>query len=388
MASPVEDNHFRPGIAALRASRADEARDHFQAAIDAGLATTKSWLGLTLASLVLGENRAAEASVDEVLTREPHNLRGLIIKGDLLLGRDEQRQAVSHYNLVMRLAATLADIPPQLQQDLVRIQGRLEQISEMFQSQLLDRLHAGGYRRDTASARFNRGLDMLMGAAEREDDTSPFPQKPHAFYLPDMPYRPFYPSEELPWVKEVEAATDAIEAELSAFLATRAQAFAPYIHGGLELPGQTPDTLRDHDNWTAAFLIRDGVEDLEWSAACPTVSALMDTLPLTAIKGFSPSVLFSKLQPGARIDPHTGLLNCRLICHLPLVVPAGCGLRVGDDRRDVVRGEVWAFDDSINHEAWNNSADDRIVLIFDVWHPDLTEQERRDITSLLEAVST
>ena len=129
MASPTEDDHFRPGIAALRASRADEAQAHFQAAIDAGLATTKSWLGLTLASLVLGDNRAAEASVDEVLVREPHSLRGLIIKGDLLLGRDEQRQAVSHYNLVMRLAATLADIPPQLQQDLVRIQGRLDQIS-------------------------------------------------------------------------------------------------------------------------------------------------------------------------------------------------------------------------------------------------------------------
>ena len=387
MASPTEDDHFRPGIAALRASRADEAQAHFQAAIGAGLATTKSWLGLTLASLVLGDNRAAEASVDEVLVREPHSLRGLIIKGDLLLGRDEQRQAVSHYNLVMRLAATLADIPPQLQQDLVRIQGRLDQISQAFQAQLLDRLQAGGYRRDASSARFNRGLDMLMGKAEREDDAQPFPQKPHAFYLPDMPYQPFYPSEDLPWVKEVETATDAIEAELSAFLASRAQAFAPYIHGGLELPGQTPDTLKDHDNWTAAFLIRDGAEDLEWSAGCTTVRALMDTLPLTAIKGFSPSVLFSKLKPGARIDPHTGLLNCRLICHLPLVVPAGCGLRVGDERRDVVRGKVWAFDDSINHEAWNNSADDRIVLIFDVWHPDLTEQERRDITLLLEAVS-
>ena len=133
--------------------------------------------------------------------------------------------------------------------------------------------------------------------------------------------------------------------------------------------------------------MRDGAEDSEWSAGYPMVSALMDTLPLTAIKGFSPSVLFSKLKPGSRIDPHTGLLNCRLICHLPLVEPAGCGLRVGDERRDVVRGEVWAFDDSINHEAWNNSADDRIVLIFYVWHPDLTEQELRDITSLLEAVS-
>ena len=85
---------------------------------------------------MLGDNRAAEASVDEVLVREPHSLRGLIIKGDLLLGRDEQRQAVSHYNLVMRLAATLADIPAQLQQDLVRIQGRLEQISQAFQAQL------------------------------------------------------------------------------------------------------------------------------------------------------------------------------------------------------------------------------------------------------------
>ena len=113
----------------------------------------------------------------------------------------------------------------------------------------------------------------------------------------------------------------------------------------------------------------------------------MDALPLPAIQGFSPSVLFSKLKPGARIDPHTGFLNCRLICHVPLVVPNGCGLRVGGERGEVVRGEVWAFDDSINHEACNNSADDRIVLIFDVWHPNLTEQERRDITSLLEAVS-
>ena len=116
---------------------------------------------------MLGDNRAAEASVDEVLVREPQSLRGLIIKGDLLLGRDEQRQAVSHYNLIMSLAATLDSIPPQLQQQLVRIWGRLEQISQAFRAQLLDRLQAGGYRRNASSARFNRGLDMLMGKAER-----------------------------------------------------------------------------------------------------------------------------------------------------------------------------------------------------------------------------
>ena len=98
-------------------------------------------------------------------------------------------------------------------------------------------------------------------------------------------------------------------------------------------------------------------------------------------------MLFSKLELVARIDPHTGLLNCRLIGHLPLVVPAGCGLRVGEEGRNVVRGEVWAFDDSINHEAWNDIADDYIVLIFDVWHLDRAVQQRRDITSLLEAIS-
>ena len=53
----------------------------------------------------------------------------------------------------------------------------------------------------------------------------------------------------------------------------------------------------------------------------------------------------------------------------------------------MARGRVWAFDDSISHEAWNESDADRVVLIFDIWHPDLDKQERRDIKSLLEAVS-
>ena len=119
----------------------------------------------------------------------------------------------------------------------------------------------------------------------------------------------------------------------------------------------------------------------------PTLCSLMESMPLTEVGGFLPSVLFSRLRPGARIDPHTGLLNCRLICHLPLVVPPGCGLRVGEERREVARGRVWAFDDSINHEAWNDSDADRVVLIFDIWHPDLDEQEQRDIKALLEAVS-
>ena len=383
----TEDTYFRAGIAALQGSRAKEARDQFQAAIDAGLATANSWLGLTLASLVLEDNRAAETAVDEVLFREPRHLRGLIIKGDLLLGRDEPRAAFSYYNLIMQLAATLADIPAQLKQDLARIQDRMAEMSAQFQSDLMGYLSEGGYRREAASARFNLGLDMLLGKVEREHDPRPFPKKPHAFYLPDMPYQPFYPVDTLPWVSRLESATDAINQELNHFLSGQPQEFAPYVHGGLEVPAQTPESINDPDSWTAAFLWRDGMAQEDVMSEHPTLCSLMESMPLTEVGGFLPSVLFSRLRPGARIDPHTGLLNCRLICHLPLVVPPGCGLRVGEERREVARGRVWAFDDSINHEAWNDSDADRIVLIFDIWHPDLDEQEQRDIKALLEAVS-
>ena len=193
MASPTEDDHFRPGIAALRASRADEAQAHFQAAIDAGLATTKSWLGLTLASLVLGDNRAAEASVDEVLVREPHSLRGLIIKGDLLLGRDEQRQAVSHYNLVMRLAATLADIPPQLQQDLVRIQGDWTRFHRRFRRNCW----TDCMREDIAVMHRARvltaGWTCLWVRQSARTTLNPSRRSPTPFIYPICPINPFIP---------------------------------------------------------------------------------------------------------------------------------------------------------------------------------------------------
>ena len=89
MASPTEDDHFRPSIEALQASRADEAQIHFQAAIDAGdagLATTKSWQGLTLALLVLCDNRAGEVSVDEALVREPPQSAGADHQGRSAVG--------------------------------------------------------------------------------------------------------------------------------------------------------------------------------------------------------------------------------------------------------------------------------------------------------------
>ena len=104
------------------------------------------------------------------------------------------------------------------------------------------------------------------------------------------------------------------------------------------------------------------------------------------ILGRTPSILFSLLRPGARIPPHHGLLNARLICHLPLIVPPACGFRVGSDTRSWIEGQGWAFDDSIEHEAWNDSDHLRVVLIFDVWRPELTAIER-DLVSVIVSAS-
>jgi aspartate beta-hydroxylase len=109
-------------------------------------------------------------------------------------------------------------------------------------------------------------------------------------------------------------------------------------------------------------------------------------VPPIRVKNRSPSILFSLLRPGAKIPPHTGRANTRLICHLPLMVPENCGLRVGNDVRAPVEGKVWAFDDTIEHEAWNLSAHNRVVLIFEIWKPELSEQERGLVNGMFEAI--
>ena len=96
--------------------------------------------------------------------------------------------------------------------------------------------------------------------------------------------------------------------------------------------------------------------------------------------------LFSVLRPGTRIPPHHGMINTRLICHLPLVVPPGCGLRVGNETRMVEAGRMMIFDDSIEHEAWNESDSTRAILLFEIWRPELDEAERRALTALYEAI--
>jgi len=108
-------------------------------------------------------------------------------------------------------------------------------------------------------------------------------------------------------------------------------------------------------------------------------------LPQAEVALRSPNLMFSVLQPRTRIPPHTGVANFRLVVHLPLVMPPACGFRVGGETREWRIGEAWVFDDTIEHEAWNESDEVRIILICDIWNPRLSPDERAAIQAVIAA---
>lgn len=101
----------------------------------------------------------------------------------------------------------------------------------------------------------------------------------------------------------------------------------------------------------------------------------------------SPMALYSLLRPGTHIKPHNGMLNTRLICHLPLITNQACALRVGNETRGWEQGKLLIFDDSIEHEAWNRGDATRIILLFEIWRLEISADERRALTAVFGAIS-
>jgi aspartyl/asparaginyl beta-hydroxylase (cupin superfamily) len=109
--------------------------------------------------------------------------------------------------------------------------------------------------------------------------------------------------------------------------------------------------------------------------------------PMPLIDQRSPIALWSLLKPGTHIQPHHGLLNTRLICHIPLIVPQGCAIRVGNETRSWREGEALIFDDSFEHEAWNKSNDTRVILLFEIWRPEISLEERAALTTIFGTIN-
>ena len=138
----------------------------------------------------------------------------------------------------------------------------------------------------------------------------------------------------------------------------------------------------------ALHLWRNGKAVEQNLARCPETARALAALPLADIEGLCPNAMFSALAPRSSIPPHNGETNARVIAHLPLIVPEGCSYRVGYEWRRWRVGETLIFDDTIEHEARNDSDELRVVLIFDLWNPLLGNAERELARTLAAAVRT
>jgi len=226
---------------------------------------------------------------------------------------------------------------------------------------------------------FEQSLDILVGRRKIHF------QEPRQFFFAELPQIQFYPREQFAWLDRVEAATDEIRDELKAVMRD-ARAFAPYVQTVPGRPKPPESAMLDNPAWSAFYLWKDGMLVAENAARCPRTLAALEGVPLNRLPQRSPSILFSLLKPHTRIPPHNGLVNTRLICHLPLIVPAGCRFRVGNETRSWEEGKAWVFDDSIDHEAWNDSDQTRVILLFEIWRPELSERERDLVQALFAAL--
>ncbi len=381
-------NLAQSGFEALRAGRFGDALAQFERLAEAGFADGSVFFAMTIARQRGGDVNGAVNAIERALTMTGPGLprvQMLIMKADLMSALGEDRDASACYLAAIRAVPSDAKVTPELSAELTRAQRQCDRYAEGLESQIRTQLD-GSAEKLKALPRVADAVDMLFGKKK------PYPQQPRYFFFPGLAPVTFFDPANFDWIPELESQTDAIVQELQVVMRER-HAFKPYVEGDPKRPSSTlndQNGLLNNDDWSAFYLWKNGALVDENAARCPKTVQALAKIPLARIPGRSPSVLFSLLKPGAHIPAHTGLINTRLIVHLPLIVPGNCRFRVGNDTRTWQKGKVWLFDDTIEHEAWNNSALTRVILLFEIDRPDIAPEELdlvREIFAAIDAKS-
>ena len=379
MSAAEAEAAIRSGIAALQRGHAKQARQLFEEVIGRGSPLPPPWFPLAQACRHLGDRQAEEAALDTVLTDQPRNIGALIMKGDCRRQTGDDRAAVSFYKTALNTAAQGGRVAPMLVPELKRVEELCKAAEGEFERHLQEKLASEGIVAGECSSRFRDAIDIMLGKKEV------YLQQPNSFYFPGLPQIQFYERSDFPWLAAVEDAAPAMGSELQALIEEEG-AFTPYVEASPDRP-QPENPLLGDPSWAAFHLWKSGGPVPGNAERCPHTMEALGHAPMPVIKGRSPMALFSRLRPGAHIKPHHGLLNTRLICHIPLVAPPDCRLRVGNEVREWQEGKALIFDDSIEHEARNDSDRTRTILLFEIWRPEIGEEERQALTIMFEAIT-
>lgn len=334
------------------------------------------WMKVAAMQRGTGNLRAALGSIHRSLALAPLDFTALMMRASLLqrLGDSEAGEAWGNA-LAQRPDS---DLPPQLQSVISQAEKFHADWVDQREARMKERMAAAEEQADPEE---QSHIERFRSNVLRR--TRPYHSKPTHFQFPSLPEREFHPRRLFPWLEELEAATDQIGVECEAVMGAERAELVPYVQYEDHLPMDQWRPLNRNPDWTAIHLLEKGQRVEANARHCPETMALLERLPQPRVSGASPNAMFSLLAPKTAIPPHVGVNNTRLVCHLPLIVPDGCWFRVGADTRHWQRGEAFVFDDTIEHEALNPSDQLRVVFIFDVWAPELTEVEREAVAALI-----
>ncbi|WP_174285955.1 aspartyl/asparaginyl beta-hydroxylase domain-containing protein [Sphingomonas bacterium] len=338
------------------------------AAYDPGDAVT--WKKLAAIHRALGRSEDAMIAIGHALAIEPRDPLSLLLKAGLIEAKGDD--AEEPYRAALSLIDEPDAAPPALRARLEHARrycdtahrSRTVRLSGIAASEI-DRL--GCTREECA-----RIDAFVLGIA---DAVSPV--------LPMLSRHAYHDSATFAGLVAVARGHAALTVEYLRLLADDAMAAVPYVDHPTDVPLDQWVDLNRSRQWSAAHLWRGGGIVRGNADRCPATVEAFAALPTPVIGGRSPNLMFSILAPHTHIPPHVGVTNVRLVVHIPLIIPEDCSLTVGGERRGWMLGEAIVFDDTIEHEAVNDSDDTRVVLIGDLWHPDLSARERTVLHALM-----
>jgi aspartate beta-hydroxylase len=370
------------GQRAFRAGELGRARELLSTLVDADGRDPQNWINLAVVCGAQKDEAGEEEAIRGALKADPMDLVALILRANLYERQGKRHDAASAHGAVATVAPPLDRLAPELRPAVQAAMAYQERYQLEYASFLDD--HLAPAERELQGEdlkRFRESLDIMTGRKRRYDSQSAL------FHFHGLAPVTFFDRALFPWLDAIEAQTAAIRDEFLTVLAED-NGFTPYLTYRDDQPLNQWAELNQSLRWSAFHLVEAGKINAANAARCPLTMELLGGAPQPDQPGRTPVAMFSMLKPKTRIPPHCGVSNVRLVTHVPLIIPPGCGFRVGNDVREWVPGQAWVFDDTIEHEAWNDSDQRRTILMFDVWHPQLSEAERRMVTALSGAIKT
>ena len=355
-----------------------QARDLLEQAVGQDPNNISLQMNLAACCRALGDFSSALAVIDRALAIEPRAYVALLMKASVMEKLGAPHEAGAAYGIALTQAPSDDRLPARLR----AATSHAREVHARYETALAESLREsiGADRGGPAARRLGAFIEQLAGKRKA------YQQEPTQFRYPGLPAIEFWEREEFPWLEALEAETAGIQAELRGVLSDDAGGLEPYVNYPANVPVDQWAELNRSTRWSSYHLLERGLPVAGHSERCPRTMAAMARLPQPQVVERSPASMFSVLQPHTRIPPHTGVANTRLVLHLPLIVPESCGFRVGNETRQWRLGEAWVFDDTIEHEAWNDSDEVRTILICDIWNPRLSDEEREAIAQVMAAM--